>query len=118
MIKYITIFLFTLCSLTTYANKNDSLQLYWLYGSVKNEYNTPIDGATVHVEGTYLGTTTAANGQFKLAVKTAEEVVQICISAIGYKKIIVEICFKRPLENLDITLEPEGDKIVENYLEF
>jgi len=69
-------------------------------GVVKDSTGLPMSGATVMVKGTSIGTTTDANGSFKVAATPANTLI---ISAIGYGEQEFKVGSKT---SLDISLRP------------
>lgn len=78
-------------------------------GTVVNEKNETIPGATVAVKGTTTGTITSADGAF--SVKAASDAV-LSVSFIGFKSIDVPVNGKN---NLKITLK-EDNKLMEEVV--
>lgn len=62
----------------------ETVQQQTLYGAVKDEQGTPLEGVTVTVKGTSTVTTTSANGQFQLTAEgTAHTLV---FTAVGFER--------------------------------
>ena len=72
-----------------------------LKGRVVDEDQSPVEFATVRVEGQPIGTTTDLNGQYRLSFKTADSVA-ILYNMIGYEK--RRRVLKKPQGNLTLNI--------------
>ena len=89
-------------------NSNAELQQRKVTGTVLNERNEPLAGATVKVVGSTVGTLTDVNGKFSLDV--ADINAQINISFIGYVSQQVALAGRA---TVDISLVPSIESIQE-----
>lgn len=85
-----------------------------IYGMVTNQKGEPIQNASVLIAGTKLGTTTGADGRFKLNIPDRK--VSLEISSIGYQTVIIKVGQQ---SEISVTLEQVsaglGDVIVVGY---
>ncbi|HUS85661.1 MAG TPA: TonB-dependent receptor [Bacteroidales bacterium] len=77
---------------------------YSISGSVGDESGNPLSGATIILEGTYLGTSSGLNGTFILR-KIPEGIYNLKVSYLGYATVVKEIELWSDV-TLDITLTP------------
>ncbi len=82
-----------------------------IYGQVyDSSINTPLEGATVYLNGTSLGTISNSDGRFLL--KTDRIInASLIISYLGYKTVIIHNPYG--IKKLNIVLEPEYDSLDE-----
>ena len=100
---------FTLAQETKESQDTASVHLK---GRVVDENQSPVEFATVRVEGQPIGTTTDLNGQYRLSFKTADSVV-ILYNMIGYEK--RRRVLKKPKGNLtlNIVMQSAGKDMTE-----
>jgi TonB-linked SusC/RagA family outer membrane protein len=72
-------------------------------GRVVNNQNNPLEGASILVVGTKIGTTTDSDGRFTLTVPNNENIV-LEISSVGFQKKTVTVNSQK---ELNIILEPD-----------
>ncbi len=92
MKKIIIVLVFVLLS-TSYASAQTIIK-----GTVVTSENIPMEGASVYINNSTIGTTTDPDGKFQLDIR--EGIFEIVISFIGYKTIISSIdsrIYKNPL---------------------
>jgi iron complex outermembrane receptor protein len=75
-------------------------------GIVKDANNSPLIGATVVIENTYIGTTTDANGKFIVNANKIDDGV-LLVSFIGYKPQKLKIASLNDVSNVEVTLEED-----------
>ena len=78
-----------------------------LSGTVSDAENTPLVGASIIVEGTHVGTTTDADGAFRLPAAPGQ---RLTVSYLGYKSKTVTVGSRT---SLDIILESDNSLINE-----
>ncbi len=81
-------------------------QKYSISGKVIDEEGNPLPGASVNLKGTYLGTATNANGDFKITNVNAGNYV-LEVSFIGYKTLDKKINLQKD-QSLKIKMEPKA----------
>lgn len=73
------------------ASIKENVVLFTITGTVTDETNSPIIGASVMLEGTKKGTTTNEKGYFNLQLDDSEKNGNLVISFVGYDKQVVPI---------------------------
>ena len=91
-------------------NKADSINIYDLtttkIGSVRDETNEPLIGATILLQGTQMGMATDLDGMF--AVRVAPDAV-LQFSFVGFQNKLVKVGELSNLQNVNISLTPSND---------
>lgn len=87
-------------------------------GTVVDNHNIPIAGASILLKGTTIGTTTDTTGKFTLHLTTTDSLAKLIISSVGYEEEEVNCTFNHTNEvNIDtrkLRLSPalQGDVVV------
>ncbi len=102
-------FMFTLISILISGSLNAQ---HSISGIVTDEGNQPQVGANVYMKGTYEGTTTAADGSFKILCPENIDAILV-VSFIGYQTYEQEIDFESALKAITIVLVPETEALEE-----
>ncbi|TVR72531.1 MAG: TonB-dependent receptor [Marinilabiliales bacterium] len=95
MYRVIGVLVLQLVYLSSFANTI-------LHGTVKSDRGEPIIGASVTVEGSFMGTATNADGRFTLKLKAGDYVLRV--SHVGYRTTFPEVTVEGET-TVDITLE-------------
>jgi len=74
-------------------------------GTVFNDKNEPIVGASVYLDGTTFGTITNNNGEFSLSLKTRIN-TPLVIRCIGYETLALQEYYDNPLIKIELTTKP------------
>lgn len=74
-----------------FASSSFLLAQISLKGSIKDAKSNPIIGANIFIKGTYDGTSSDDNGNFKLALTAETDTLILVVSAIGYALYELEI---------------------------
>ena len=74
-------------------------------GTVFNDKNEPIVGASVYLDGTTFGTITNNNGEFSLSLKTRIN-SSLVIRCIGYETLVLQDFYDIPFIKIELTTKP------------
>lgn len=74
-------------------------------GTVFNDKNEPIVGASVYLDGTTFGTITNNNGEFSLSLKTRIN-SSLVIRCIGYETLVLQDFYDNPFIKIELTTKP------------
>ena len=106
-IKHIIVRSVLIVLLVAVGGGNLYAQKSQLSGTVSDAENTPLVGASIIVEGTHVGTTTDADGAFRLPAAPGQ---RLTVSYLGYKSKTVTVGNRT---SLDIILESDNSLINE-----
>ncbi len=84
----------------TKADVGKALLQQTVYGTVKDEQGTSLEGVTVTVKGTSIATTTTANGQFQLTVEDTNRI--LVFTAVGFESLEMPVSGRT---NLNVVLQ-------------
>lgn len=88
--------LLMLCAVATMAQQRQ------IKGKVTDKAGLPISGATVHIKGTNLGTSAAADGSFSILAKTGDVLE---ISAVNFGSLTVKIGNSSEVGNIELDVQ-------------
>ncbi|UYZ65061.1 TonB-dependent receptor [Hymenobacter weizhouensis] len=80
-------------------------------GTVLTDDDEPLPGATIFLEGTFIGTSTDQNGRFSLTVPQFSPPVTVVVSFVGYST--REVTLQAPQTDLQVVLEPSPAQLNE-----
>ncbi len=73
-------------------------------GTVLTDIGDPLPGATIFIKGTYIGTSTNSEGQFRLEADFAKGPILLVVSFVGYEN--VELPLSEPDQAVVVSLTP------------
>lgn len=76
-------------------------------GKVTDENGNPLAAVSIHIEDTYVGTTTNEAGEYYLDIKKQGKLV-IVFQYLGYKTQKIKHVFEKFLKTLDVKMEEEN----------